>query len=176
MKSTHHDYKAIFAQRVGIFPLDLFQQHVHRLIGSNHWDLTEVNDLDSSLHNYHTMLDYSWRIYAFIDYSKKNRCSWNWSHSFRAFLMIGCPVSCPTNCFFMRTAIYIINKLQPFVAHLNWMSLQLRHSWIYCLCRKVTFECFNRWNFCVIRGEFKVPLSTQCFTWQIKQDLMVCCR
>ena len=164
MKSTHHDYKVIFAERVGIFPLDLFQQPVHRLIGSNHRDLTGIHVLDSSLHNHHTMLDHSWRIYAFIGQWKENRCSWNWWHLFRAFLMIGCPVACPSNRFFMKTAIYIIKKFQSFFVHLNWMSLYFRDSWIYYLYRTVTFDCSNRCNFYVIRGEFKVPLSTECFT------------
>ena len=39
----------------------------------------------------------------------------------------------------------------------------------------MTFDCSNGCNFCVIRWEFKVPLSTQCFTWQIKHDLIVWC-
>ena len=88
---------------------------IHRLIGSNHHDLTGVNVLDSFLHNHHTMLAHSWRIYAFIDQWKKNRCSSKWWHLFWAFLMTGSPVACPSNCFFMRIATYIINKLQPFV-------------------------------------------------------------
>ena len=54
-----------------------------------------------------TMADLS---YAFIDQWRENRCSWSWSHLFRAFLMLGCPVACPSNCFFMRATIYIINK------------------------------------------------------------------
>ena len=66
MKSTHHDYKAIFVERVGIIPLDMLKELVHKLIGNNHPDLTGINALDSSLHNHHTMLDHSWEIYAFI--------------------------------------------------------------------------------------------------------------
>lgn len=76
--------------------------------------------------------------------------------------MTSCPVACPSNCFFLRTTIYIINKLPPFVAHLNWMGLLFRHSWIYCLYLILTFYCSNRCNFCVIWGEFKslCPPST----------------
>ena len=131
MKSTHHDCKAIFAEHVGVFPLDLFQQRVNRLVGSNHRVLTGINVQESYLHNHYTMSDYSWSIYAFIDQWKENRCSWNWCHLCRAFLMIGFPVACASNWFFMRTAVYIISKIQPFVTHLNWIGLQVRHFWIY---------------------------------------------
>ena len=50
-----------------------------------------------------------------FDQWKENRCSSSWWHLFWAFLMTGSPVACPSNCFFMRIAIYVINKLQPFV-------------------------------------------------------------
>ena len=129
MKSIHHDCKANLAKRVGIFPLDLFQQRVRRLIGSNHESLTGSNVQDSSLHNHHTMRDNSWRIYAFIDQWKENRCSWNWWYLFRAFLMIGCPVACTSNCFFMRTEIYISLKFN-----------QLLHIWTGWACSFVAPE------------------------------------
>ena len=100
---------------------------------TNHRDLTGTNVLGSFLHNHHTMLDHRQRIYAFTNQWKDNRCSWNWWHLFRAFLMF---------------ALVTVSLWKPqFTSSTNFSHLL--HIWNGWACSFVTpeffaFDCSNK--------------------------------